>query len=105
MRKGSDDAAASKRCETAMSETSKSYPLALPITENPYRTLRFFAGYGKHVAWVAALIVGAGGLAFWQFGYGAVWAPIGVILGFFVFLLMNCLAELVQLIVDTMIPK
>jgi hypothetical protein len=105
MIKGSNDDAANEQCETAMTEKTESYPLALPVSENPYRMLRFFASYGKHVAWVAAVIVGASGLAFCQLGYGAVWAPVGVTLGFFLFLLMNCLAELVQLIVDTMIPK
>jgi len=88
-----------------MSERSESYPFALPIVENPYRTLHFISSYGKPVAFLAAAIVGLGGLALWWFDFGVVWVPIGLILACFTLLVMNCLTELVQLIVDTMIPK
>lgn len=88
-----------------MSGKIESYPLALPVAQSPYRTLLFFAGYGKAVAYLVGLIICAGGLAAWWLGYGAVWAPAGIGLGAFACLLMNCLAELVHLIVDTMIPK
>ena len=88
-----------------MPDKNESYPLALPVAENPYRTLLFFSNYGKAVACLAAAVVCLAGMALWWSGYGAVWVPAGVILGAFTLLLMNCLAELVQLIVDTMIPK
>jgi hypothetical protein len=88
-----------------MSEQTESYPLALPVTEGAYPTLRFFARYGKVVAAFAGAIVCAGGPAFWWLGYGAVWPPVGLILGIALFLVMTCFAELIHLIVDTMIPK
>ncbi len=88
-----------------MAEKSEGFPLALPVSENPYRTLLFFSSYGKVVAFTAASGVFFKGLALWGLGYGAAWIAAGVFLGGFTLLLMNCLAELVQLIVDTMIPK
>jgi hypothetical protein len=88
-----------------MSEKTENYPLALPVPENQYRTLLFFAGYGKAVAYGVGVLVCAFGLTLWWLGHGAAWAPAGIILGAFAILLLNCFAELVQLIVDTMIPK
>jgi hypothetical protein len=88
-----------------MSEKTESYPLALPVPESPYRTLLFFASYGKVVAYLAGLFICAGGLTLWWSGYGAPWVAAGIFLGAFAILLMNCLSELVHLIVDTMIPK
>lgn len=88
-----------------MSIKTESYPLALPVAENPYRTLMFFASYGRAVAYGAAAIVCIAGLLLWWFAYGVAWIPVGIILGMFTLLLMSCFAELVQLIVDTMIPK
>lgn len=88
-----------------MSEKTESYPLALPVAESPYHTLRFFAGYGRVFAYLTGLIICAFGLALWWLGYGVGCAAAGIVLGGFACLLMNCLAELAHLIVDTMIPK
>ena len=88
-----------------MSEKSESYPLALPVAQKPYRTLLFFAAYGKVVAYLAGAGVCAGGVALWEAGFGAAWVPAGVVLGGFTLLMMTCVAELIDLIVDTMIPK
>lgn len=88
-----------------MSGKSESYPLALPVADSLYRTLLFFAGYGKAVAYLAGIIMAAGGLVLWWAGHGPAWAVAGIGLGCFTTLLLNCLAELVHLIVDTMIPK
>ncbi len=88
-----------------MSERSDAYPLALPVADKPYRTLKFVAVYGKAVAYLAGALVCATGAALWAAGFGAAWVLAGVVLGGFTTLLLNCLAELVDLIVDTMIPK
>ncbi len=88
-----------------MSKETESYPLALPVPENQYRTLLFFAGYGKTLAYLVGLLICAGGVALYWSGYGTAWLPAGIVVGAFVILLLNCFAELVHLIVDTMIPK
>lgn len=88
-----------------MSDKPEGFPLALPVSEYPYRTLLFISSYGKVVAYLIALCVLVAGLAIWWSGYGAAWIAAGVFLSGLTLLLMNCLVELVQLIVDTMIPK
>lgn len=88
-----------------MLDDSERYPLALPVAVPPYRTLQFIARYGASVAILLTGVVLAAGFLLWGFGYGAAWIPISFVLAGFTYLMMNCVAELVHLIVDTMIPK
>jgi hypothetical protein len=84
---------------------SESFPLALTGETKPYRTLLFFSANGKYFAWLTGAVVLLGAVALWWFGYGAVWLPAGVVLAAVAVLMLNCFAELIDLIVDTMIPK
>jgi hypothetical protein len=84
---------------------SENFPLALETAAKPYRTLLFFSANGKSVAWLTGAVVLLGAVALWWLGYGAVWLPVGVVLAAVAVLMLNCLAELIDLIVDTMIPK
>lgn len=88
-----------------MPDNDESYPLTLPIAAKPYRTLLLFATYGKAIAYLTGAIVLLGAVGLWWSGLGIVWLPAGIVAAAFSILLMSCFAELVDLIVDTMIPK
>ena len=88
-----------------MSDKNESYPLALPIAAKPYRTLLLFASRGKLIAYLNGAIVLVGAVGLWWSGHGILWLPVGIVVATFSILLMSCFAELVDLIVDTMIPK
>ena len=88
-----------------MSNKNESYPLALPIAAKPYHTLLLFATYGKVIAYLTGAMVALGAIGLWWSGYGIVWLPAGIVVGAVTTLLMSCFVELVDLIVDTMIPK
>jgi hypothetical protein len=82
---------------------NEQYPLALPIPPKPYRVLLFFAAYGKLVACAAGIAICA--IIIFSAGHGAIWLVVGGILAAFTFLMLSCFAELIDLIVDTMLPK
>jgi hypothetical protein len=84
---------------------NENFPLALAVEAKPYRTLLFFSSNGKYFAWLTGLVLLLGAVALWWIGYGAVWLPVGVALAAVAVLMLNCFAELIDLIVDTMIPK
>lgn len=83
----------------------ESFPLALAVEVKPYRTLQFFSTNGKYFAYLTGALVLLVAIALWWSGYGAVWLPVGAALAAVVVLMLNCFAELIDLIVDTMIPK
>lgn len=84
---------------------NEGFPLALTVESKPYRTLLFFSANGKSFAYAIGALILLGAAALWWSGYGAVWLPIGVVIAAVAVLMLNCFAELVDLIVDTMIPK
>jgi hypothetical protein len=84
---------------------SENFPLALMVEAKPYRTLLFFSANGKYFAWLTGAVVLLGAVALWWSGYGVAWLPAGVVLAAVAVLMLNCFAELIDLIVDTMIPK
>jgi hypothetical protein len=88
-----------------MSHENENFPLALPSTEKPYRTLLFFSAYGKSIAHTTSAVVLLGAISLWWFGYGVIWLPAGVICAAIALVMLNCFAELIDLLVDTMIPK
>jgi hypothetical protein len=76
------------------------------VTVEPsYPVLRLFARHGHAIAAVAGLVPALAGLAAAAAGAGWGWAVAGVLGGGFAYLLLRCLAELVHLIVDTLVPK
>ena len=81
------------------------FPLALDIAPKPYRMLQFMAKYGKMIGYISGILIIVVATVLWQSGYGMIWIAVGVGLGIFATLMLNCIAELVDLIVDTMIPK
>jgi hypothetical protein len=85
--------------------SDKSDLLELSGPAKPYRTLLFFSVYGKLIAYLASGAVLVGCTAFWWLGYGVIWFAVGVGVSGLVLLLLSCFAELIDLIVDTMIPK
>jgi hypothetical protein len=84
---------------------NENFPLALAVDVKPYRTLLFFYFYGKYFAWLTGLVLLLDAVALWSTGYGAVWLPVGAALAVVAVVMLNCFAELIDLIVDTMIPK
>ncbi|MFZ5692214.1 MAG: hypothetical protein ACOY5F_13270 [Pseudomonadota bacterium] len=88
-----------------MPDESEHFPLALPIASKPYRTLLLFSKHGKTIAYLTGAIVLLGAVALWWSGFGPAWLAAGVVIAAFAVLMMNCFAELIDLIVDTMIPK
>jgi hypothetical protein len=77
----------------------------LPVAPKPYPLLHFFAANGKAVAYLTAGFIAAAALALFFAGYGAVWLVAGGILAVCALVMLICFAELIDLIVDTMIPK
>ena len=88
-----------------MPDKNESHPLTLPIAAKPYHALMLFATYGKAIAYLTGAIVLLGAVGLWWSGLGIVWLPVGIIAAAFSIALMRCFAELIDLIVDTMIPK
>ena len=88
-----------------MPDKNDGYPLALPIAAKPYRTLLLFANYGKAIAYLTGAVVLMGAVGLWWSGLGTVWLLAGIVAAAFSILLLSCFAELVDVIVDTMIPK
>lgn len=88
-----------------MTGESESFPPALSCPTKPYRVLLFFAAYGKAFACLTGATVLLGFITLWWLGYGLIWLPAGAILAAFSLVMLNCFAELVDLVVDTMIPK
>ena len=88
-----------------MLREDEKYPMALPEIRRSYPMLQIVAAYGNAIAVLVAAIVLAAGLTAWSLGHGIGWAAAGILLSAFVYLLMRCLAELVHLIADTLIPK
>lgn len=86
-------------------QNTENFPLALAVTAKPYRTLLFFAANGRYFAYLTGAVVLLAAIALWWSGYGAVWLPVGAALAGVAVLMLNCFAELIDLIVDTMIPK
>lgn len=81
------------------------FPLALTVDAKPYRTLLFFSANGKYFSYLIGALILLGAAALWWSGYGAVWLPVGTVLAAVAVVMLNCFAELVDLVVDTMIPK
>ena len=79
--------------------------LALAGPAKPYRTLLLFSVHGKSIAYLASAVVLVGCVALWWLGHGVIWIAVGVITASFALLVLSCFAELIDLIVDTMIPK
>jgi hypothetical protein len=88
-----------------MAREDESYPLALPITQTSYPILQLVAKRGGVLAGLTTSIIVAAGLFAWVAGLGWGWALGGAVLASFAYVMMRCFAELVHLIVDTMIPK
>jgi hypothetical protein len=77
---------------------------SIVTVEPSYPVLRLFARHGHAIAAVAGIALALAGLAS-AAGAGWGWAVAGVLGGGFAYLLLRCLAELVHLIVDTLVPK
>jgi hypothetical protein len=88
-----------------MSRSDDSYPLSLPVAPTSYPVLQLIALHGGLLAAVTGLVLAVAGFLAWSTGFGWGWAMAGLLLGAFAYLMMRCLAELVHLIADTLIPK
>lgn len=84
---------------------NEGFPLALTVEARPYRTLLFFSANGKYFSYLIGALILLGAIALWWSGFGAVWLPVGAVLAIVAVVMLNCFAELIDLIVDTMIPK
>ena len=70
-----------------------------------YPTLEFLVRHGNAVAWAAALAPALGGVLAWMLGLSIGYAIAGVVAAAFLFLIMRSYVELVQVIVDMLLPK
>jgi len=70
-----------------------------------YSTIRFFLRHGDKLAWLIGLAIAAYGI--WGAFNGGSWvcAAIGLIAGWFGFMLMRCFRELLALVADTLMPQ
>jgi hypothetical protein len=84
---------------------NEGFPLALPVHAKPYRTLLFISANGKYLSYLIGALILLSAAALWWSGYGAIWLPVGTVLASVAVVMLNCFAELIDLIVDTMIPK
>lgn len=76
------------------------------MTENEaYPTIKFFLRNGDRLAWIGGILVAAYG--FWGSYIGGGWicAVAGIGIGWFVFMVMRCLREVLALVADTLMPQ
>jgi glucose dehydrogenase len=70
-----------------------------------YSTIKFFLRYGNMLAWVVGLIIAAYGI--WGAYSGGSWvcAVAGIAVGWFAYMVMRCLREVLALVADTLMPQ
>ncbi len=72
---------------------------------DPYPTIKYFLRNGNMLAWAAGLLIAAYGV--WGAFSGGSWicAVAGIGIGWFAYMVMRCLREVLALVADTLMPQ
>ena len=70
-----------------------------------YSTIKFFLRNGTMLAWVVGVMIVAYGIWEAYSGGGWVCAVAGIAVGWFAFMVMRCLREVLVLVADTLMPQ
>jgi hypothetical protein len=73
--------------------------------DQPYPAVRMLRRYGNWIALGLGLAVAAAGVWAAAAGHGAVWLPVGLVVGAFAAFLMRSYVELVRIIADMLLPR